>query len=239
MPNDPSPSSAAVRTTPGGVLAVYAEPLVVGRRVALVGIGDESLVEMLQSLGARLLYVYDPRANVAPSKSDGGRGTIMPLRSGELGVREGAFDVAIVPDLALLGDHEAALALVRRLVGNNGVAIIASRNPECETAWLPADESAEPLSYPAFYEVCSLQFADVRMLGAAPFAGYAVAEFAPEREPEIAFDASLVSDPEPTEWFIAVVGQGETEGLEAYEVVQVPTSSVDATSDLAGDRPTL
>ncbi|MEO7097366.1 MAG: hypothetical protein ABI175_29160, partial [Polyangiales bacterium] len=64
---NPSPSSAAVRTTPGGVLAVYAEPLVVGRRVALVGIGDDSLVETLQSLGARLLYVYDPRPSVVAS----------------------------------------------------------------------------------------------------------------------------------------------------------------------------
>jgi hypothetical protein len=236
MPNEPSLSSA----TPGGVLAVYAEPLVVGRRVALVGIGDDSIVETLQALGARVLYVYDPRPSVVANKIEGGRVTIMPLRSGEIGVRDGAFDVAIVPDLSLLGDHEAALALVRRLVGHDGVAIIASRNPDCDRSWLPAGESADPPSYTSFYELCTLQFADVRMLGAAPFAGYAVAEFAPEREPDIAFDASLVAEPEPTEWFIAVVGQSETEGLEAYEVVQIPTAAVDPSSDRPTlDRPTL
>src|SRR5207253_2937510 len=59
-------------------------------------------------------------------------------------------------------------------------------------------------------------------------AGYAVAEFAPDREPAIAFDATLVENPEATEWFIAVCGQLAATSLEAYEVVQVPTEAVRA-----------
>src|SRR5436853_6612954 len=107
--------------TPADVLAIYAEPLVSGRRVALVGVGDDALIENILELGARLLYVYDPRPGIVPSRATGdGRVTILPLRAGELGVRDGAFDVALIPDLALLGDREAALAHVRRLVGTSG-----------------------------------------------------------------------------------------------------------------------
>ncbi len=213
-------------TTPADVLAIYAEPLVVGRRVALVGACEPSLVDRLLELGARILYVYDPRPGVVPSRSDEGRVNVLPLRAGDLGVRDGAFDLALVPDLAHLGDREAALAHIRRLVGLEGTALVASRNSEGERPWMPTPASPPPPSYTAFYEACTLQFAEVRMVGAAPFAGYAVAEFAPEREPAIAFDASLVESPESTEWFIAVCSQEGTSALEPYEVVQIPTEVV-------------
>jgi hypothetical protein len=227
MSNASSNPSRSV--TPADVLAVYAEPLVVDRRVALVGAGDEPLVETILQLGARILYVYDPRPSVTPARGlSEGRVSILSLRAGDIGVRDGAFDVAIVPDLSVLGDREEALALVRRLVGSNGVALVASRNPEAGGAWLPAPDGGTPPSYTDLYDVCALQFPEVRMVGAAPFAGYAVAEFAPEGEPAIAFDASLVLEPDAPEWFVAVVSERPLRGdeLEAFEVVQVPTSDV-------------
>jgi hypothetical protein len=231
MSNASSNPSRSV--TPADVLAVYAEPLVVDRRVALVGAGDEPLVETILQLGARILYVYDPRPDVAPARGlSDGRVSVLSLRAGDIGVRDGAFDVAIVPDLSVLGDREEALGLVRRLVGTNGVALVASRNPEAAGAWLPAPEGGTPPSYNDLYDVCALQFSEVRMIGAAPFAGYAVAEFAPEGEPAIAFDASLVLEPDAPEWFVAVVSQrapaSRSDALEAFEVVQVPTSDVHA-----------
>jgi len=209
--------------SPAHVLSVYAEPLVTGRRVALLAPEDSSLTEALLALGARLLYVYDPREGAAsPHRGADPRVTIAPLRAGDLGVREGAFDVAIVPDLTLLGDAESALAYVRRLVGNNGVALIASRNRDANEPWARAPEGGPAPSYTDLYDLCALQFAEVRMAGVAPFAAYAIAEFAPDREPSIAFDASLVTAPEPAEWFLAIASQSEVTTLEAYEIIQIP-----------------
>ncbi len=213
--------------TPAHVLAVYAEPLVAGRRVALLGPEDPALVDAVLALGARLLYVYDPRPSVeAARKGPDPRLTVAPLRAGDLGVREGAFDLALVPDLTLLGDPEASLAYLRRLVGGAGVALVASKNRDAREPWTHAAAGPQPPTYTELYDLCALQFAEVRMVGVAPFAAYAVAEFAPEREPSIAFDASLVTEPDPPEWFVAVASQSSVRVLEAYEIVQIPRDAV-------------
>jgi hypothetical protein len=208
------------RPSPGHVLAVYAEPLVRGRRVALVAHGGEAMGDLLLSLGARLLYVYDPDESGVRKVSE--RVSVASFRGGELGVRDGAFDVVIIPDLGRIGDAEATLAQVRRLVGPQGVAVIACRNPEAGEGWLSAGLAAPGPTYGEFYDLCALQFSEVRMIGAAPFAGYAVAEFAPEREPAITFDPTLVAGAEPPEWYIAVASQHAVVALDPYEIVQVP-----------------
>lgn len=213
--------------SPAHVLAVYAEPLVAGRRVALLGPEDPSLIDALLALGARLLYVYDPRPVIdSPHRGSDPRVTVAPLRAGDVGVREGAFDLALCPDLMMLGDSESALAYVRRLVGNAGVALIGCRNREARDTWARAAEGAPAPSYTEFYDLCALQFTDVRMAGVAPFAAYAVAEFAPDREPSIAFDASLIAAPDPPEWFVAVASQSDVTTLEAYEIVQIPRDAL-------------
>jgi predicted transcriptional regulator len=212
---------------PAHVLAVYAEPLVDGRRVALLGPEDPSLVEAVLSLGARLVYVYDPRPKTeGVRRGNDARVTIAPLRAGDLGVREGAFDAVIAPDLSLLGDGEAALAYVRRLVGSTGVALVGCRNRDAAAPWTRTEEGAPAPSYTEFYDLCSLQFSEVKMVGVAPFAAYAVAEFAPDREPSIAFDASLITAPDPPEWFVAIASQKSDIALEAYEIVQLPREAV-------------
>ncbi len=222
--------------SPAHVLAVYAEPLVSGRRVALVGPEDPALIDALLALGARLLYVYDPRPAVdSPHRGTDPRVTVAPLRAGDVGVREGAFDLALVPDLMMLGDAESALSYVRRLVGAAGAAIIGCRNREALEPWVRAPEGAPSPSYTEFYDLCALQFAEVRMAGVAPFAAYAVAEFAPDREPSIAFDASLVTSPDPPEWYLAVASQSEITTLEAYEIVQLPRESVSAGTEASTD----
>jgi hypothetical protein len=212
---------------PAHVLAVYAEPLVEGRRVALLGPEDPSLVDAVIGLGARLVYVYDPRPKAeGVRRGNDPRVTIAPLRAGDLGVREGAFDAVIAPDLSLLGDGEAALAYVRRLVGSTGVALVGCRNRDAGAPWTRTEEGAPSPSYTEFYDLCSLQFSEVKMVGVAPFAAYAVAEFAPDREPSIAFDASLVTAPDPPEWFVAIASQRADVALEAYEIVQLPREAV-------------
>lgn len=213
--------------SPAHVLAVYAEPLVAHRRVALLGPEDPTLIEALLALDARLLYVYDPRPTIdTPHRGADARVTIAPLRAGDVGVREGAFDLALVPDLMMLGDPESALNYVKRLVGASGVALIGCRNRDALDAWARAPEGAPAPSYTEFYDLCALRFGEVRMAGVAPFAAYAVAEFAPDREPAITFDASLVATPDPPEWFLAVASQSDVSALEAYEIVQIPREAL-------------
>jgi chromosome segregation ATPase len=215
MPNTPSP-----RPSPAHVLAVYAEPLIRGRRVALIAPRGEALAELLLSLGARLLYVYDPEEPATRKPSD--RVTVAPFRGPDLGVRDGAFDLVLLPDLGRVGDAEATLAQVRRLAGPQGVAVIGCRNADAGEGWLSAGLAAPGPSYGEFFDLCALQFTEVRMIGAAPFAGYAVAEFAPEREPAISFDPTLTAAAEPTEWFVAVASQHPVTALDPYEIVQIP-----------------
>src|SRR5262245_32410489 len=89
---------------PSMVLSAWVEPLVRGRRVAVLGDATIGLAERLGERGARLVHAYDPdpaRAAEAMSRGAGaGRGHVSYAVFGpELGVRDGAFDVAIVPDL--------------------------------------------------------------------------------------------------------------------------------------------
>ena len=50
--------------------------------------------------------------------------------SGDVGVRDGAFDFVVVPDLSFAPDKAALLALVRRVLSPSGAALIASPNTD-------------------------------------------------------------------------------------------------------------
>src|SRR5579883_1695830 len=100
-------------------LAVYAEALVAGKRVLVVGDSSDGLGARLVDLGARVVHVYDPDASRAEG-SQAARGvTVRALPQGELDVRDGAYDAALVPDLALVPDAPALLARLRRVVGSD------------------------------------------------------------------------------------------------------------------------
>ncbi len=221
-------SNPSPRPSPAHVLAVYAEPLLRGRRVALIAHGGEGMAELLQELGARLIYVYDPDEPGVRKPSEGV--TVASFRGSDLGVRDGAFDVALVSDLGRLGDPEATLALVRRLIGPQGVAVVSCRNREVTEGWLASTPTPAGPSYGEFFDFCALQFSEVRMIGVAPFAGYAVAEFAPEREPAITFDPALVPAAEPPEWYVAVASQHPISALDPYEIVQIPRRAIASAS---------
>lgn len=215
---------------PSHVLAVHAEPLIQGRRVAFLGPHDPTLVDLLFDRGARSVHVYDPGLPQGePPRNDGQGLTVSSLRALDVGLRDGVFDFALAPDLALLGDAESVLIQVRRMVGARGAALVGCRNESSGPAWLPSPEALVPApSYRAFYDVCALQFADVRLLGVAPFAAYAVAELGPDQEPAVAFDTSLADPPEAPEWFVAVLAQhGQAAAqLEAFDLVQFPRSEL-------------
>src|SRR5580704_5844068 len=282
---------------PSIVLSAYFEPLVRGRRVAVLGDATSGLADELGQRGARLVHVYDPdaaRTAEALARAAPGRPhqVAYAVLAGDLGVRDGAFDVVIVPDLSLFADPADTIRRARRLVPASGVAVFVAPNAGAGRRLLPASPAAasprtgapagpsprtgDPagpsprtgapagpsprtgspagaplgptssagLGYYELYDLVSLQFAKVRMIGQAPFVGYTVAEFAPDGEPEVSVDTSLLASSEEPEHFLAIASDRPVT-LEAYSVIELPwrdvadafASGEDALPGRAVDRP--
>ncbi|WP_437481113.1 hypothetical protein WME75_36930 [Sorangium sp. So ce1014] len=212
---------------PALVLSAYLEPLVRGRRVAVLGDATIGLADRLLQRGARLVHAYDPDAARVAEKLARSASSRQPHPSfavfdGDLGVRDGAFDTLVIPDLSIFSDPAEILRRARRLTAASGAAIIASPNPDVARGLLPAGarRGAAP-GYYALYDLVALQFKQVRMVGQAPFVGYTVAEFAPKGEPEVSVDTSILDGSEEPEWFIAVAGE-RLPRLDAFAVIELP-----------------
>ena len=207
------------------VLAPYLEPVVRGRRVVVLGDAMGSIGPGLFDRGARLVHVYDPdpvRVAEAAARRPLSRTLVYaPLPEGDLAVRDGAFDLAVIPDLTAFEQADDVIARARRLVAQSGLAVIASPNADIAAVRAPSARS-RLLSYYELYDAVALQFPEVRMLGQAPFAGWVIADFAPEQEPEVVVDTSLLErGAEEPSWFVAVASQ-RPQRLDAYTIVQVP-----------------
>jgi hypothetical protein len=208
MPIDP----ALVR--PDHALCVYAEPLASGRRVVVVGDASIGLGSLLVGLGARVVHIYDPNAERARTSGESGRGVaVRALPPEGFEVRDGAFDLAIVPDLAAVGDPPALLSRLRRLVGSQGAVLVASKNPEVGSGGI---------AYEELYDLVALQFANVRMVGEVPFAGVTLAELGEmDEDAQVSVDTQLGPEDRTPHVFIALGSQDDLR-LEAYALVQLP-----------------
>lgn len=221
------------------LLCVYAEPLVTGRRVLVLGDASSDVGARLLELGARAVHVYDgdaARARAAAARAPRGV-AVHALRDGELDVRDGAFDLALVPDLAAVADAAAAMARLRRIVGPDGAALVASRNPALEPARGEAGRRPA-LDYYELYDVVSLQFAFVRMIGEVPFEGVTIAELGEsegtgdDEGPEVTVQTQLAGDPEAPSWYIALASQRDLR-LAPYAILQLPRGALAARADEA------
>ncbi|MFO0761202.1 MAG: hypothetical protein U0359_32285 [Byssovorax sp.] len=219
---------------PSIVLAAVLEPLVSGRRVAVLGDATTGLAVELGERGARLVHAYDPdpaRAAEALAKVSPGRHSPVSYArlTDDLGVRDGAFDVVIVPDLALFADPADVLRKTRKLCAPAGAAVVGARNTKAEgRRLLAAREGAAastPPSYYELYDLVSLQFAKVRMVGQAPFVGYTVADFAAGDDLSVSVDTSLLTASEEPEHFLAIASDRSV-AFEAYTVVGLPWPEV-------------
>jgi hypothetical protein len=196
-------------------LAVLAEALVEGRRVLVVGDASLDLHELLTELGARVVHVYDPRlaerggAGRSPAAA-GARVAILPMPDGDFDVRDGAFDLAIVPDLPTISDPAALLARLRRVVGPEGAVICAA----------PHEEDGG-LDYYALFDLVSLQFEHVRMIAAMPFFGVTMAELGQDEvDAAVRVDTQLAGDRPPPSAFLALASQSDV-ALDAYSVIEL------------------
>lgn len=209
---------------PSMVLAAYSEPIVDGRRVIVFGDSSSGLAEHLLERGARLVHIYDPdamRVAEAATRNTSRNVAYGPLAEGALAVRDGAFDVGIVENLALIDDAASALKRLRRALSPRGVALVALPNPDVQVRLLPGGPSGE-LDYYRLYDLVAASFEHVRMLGQTPFVGYAVADFGAGGVPEPSLDSAFVpGGAEEPEWFVALASSMGVH-LDEFAVVQLP-----------------
>ena len=219
-------------THPSMALAAYLERLVRGRRVAVLGDATLGFGERLVDRGARLIHVYDPNAArvaevLARTAAQRPRHLTHAVLEGDLGVRDGAFDVVVIPDLSVFGEPTDALRKMRRLVGSTGLAVIASANQEAPRRLLdkPGSDKPSTTDYYGLYDLVSLQFPVVRMLGQAPFVGYTLADFGASGELEVSVDTSLLEATEEPEIFIAIASERKV-ALDPFVVVELALADV-------------
>jgi hypothetical protein len=207
------------------VLGVYGEELANGARTAVFGNATLGLAEELAHRGARLVHVYDTDpARVAEANARSHDRSIffatLP-EGGDVGVRDGAFDFVLVPDLSLFANPAAIMTLVRRVVSPLGAALIASPNADAKAPLLRVGSAHKALGYYELYEAIAGHFASVRMIGQAPFVGYAVAELSVE-DPEPTIDSSLAeSEGKEPDWFLALASDRNLR-LDPFALIELP-----------------
>ncbi len=218
-------------TLPSAAIAAFAEKLIEGRRVLLFGSATHNLWEKALQRGARLVHLCDPdpvRLSEAAARNTSPLVSFAPLSSqAALALRDGAFDLGIVNNLAALGDTATVLRLLRRALSTHGLAFVTAPNPDVRESLLPdVTIPRHSLDYYSLYDVVRTEFPVVRMLGQMPFVGYTMAELAPLDNPEPTLDAGFVpGGTEEPEWFVAAASAHPFE-IGSFTVVQIPVSDV-------------
>ncbi len=198
---------------PTDVLVAYLEPLVRGSRVVVVGDAESSAAGLFLELGARAVHVFDVDPARAKRVTPIRGVTVAPLPSHDFDVRDGAFDLALVPDLSVLADPPASLARLRRVLGAEGTLLVAAPNPE---------SVGRGIGYYELYDLVALQFASVKMIAAVPFAGTTLAELGEGEQPDVSVDTQLAGAPPAPSLFCAVASQRDDVEISPYAIIQLP-----------------
>jgi SAM-dependent methyltransferase len=221
MPTGSLSSSAA--------LAAFIEPLLSNRRAIVFGSALAQTPRLLLERGARLVHVCDPaplRVAEAAERAGAPGLSFSSLGDETFAGREGSFDCVLVENLGAF-DARSVVARARRLLAPRGVALFVTPNREATAPLLPPPEpQAAAIDYYALYDLVASEFEHVRMLGQAPFVGYAVVDFAPDAAPEPLIDSEFIPrGSEEPELFVALASRHRA-GVSGYAVVQLPLHRV-------------
>jgi chromosome segregation ATPase len=228
--NDDQSASAVI-----AALSVYLEPLVERARVAVVGSSDLGLEARVLELGARTVHVYDPDAErVARVSEAAPRGVSVRMLRDDFDVRDGAFDLVVIPDIGKLPDAAATIVRLRRVVDARGavVAMGRARTAEPESTLFP-ELAPAVVEYAELYDLFALQFESVKMTAVLPFSGVVFAELGVGEDLAVSVDTRLV-DPEPPGVFVVVAGR-DASAVEPYAIVQVDPARGESTESPADD----
>jgi hypothetical protein len=220
-----SRSSAVV-----SALSVYVEPLVADARVAVIGDVELGLHERLLELGARTVHLFDPDPErVARTADEVPRGVSVRMLRDDFDVRDGAFDLVVIPDLGILPDPAGSIVRLRRVVDPRGAVVAMGRaRTQQQQEQERGDDEMFPemapavVEYAELYDLFALQFESVTMNGVLPFAGVVFAELGAGDDLAVSVDTRLV-DPDPPSVFVVVAGR-EASALDPYAIVQVARS---------------
>lgn len=207
-------------------LSVYVEPLVEDARVAVLGDVELGLHTQLLEMGARSVHLYDPDPDrVARSADDVPRGVSVRMLRDDFDVRDGAFDLVVIPDVGILPDPATAVVRLRRVVDARGavVSMGRARTPSADETLFP-ELAPAVVEYAELYDLFALQFESVTMTGVLPFAGVVFAELGAGDDLAVSVDTRLVS-PDPPGVFVVVAAR-ESTALDPYAIVQVAPESV-------------
>ncbi|MBX3188157.1 MAG: hypothetical protein KF819_14140 [Labilithrix sp.] len=213
------------------------EPLAGDARVAVLGNGELALrllVSRLLELGARTVHVYDPDPDrVARIADEVPRGVSARMLREDFDVRDGAFDLVIIPDIAGLPDPGAAIVRLRRVVDARGtvVAMGRARTQAASTEVAFPDIAPAVVGYAELYDWFALQFENVTMTGVVPFEGVVFAELGAGDDVAVSVDTSL-ADSKAADVFVVIAGREDTM-LDPYAIVQVPSAEEEAEEDEA------
>ena len=216
---------------PQHVLAVIAEPLAAGRRVAVFGDASVGLDATLVDCGARSVTVFDPDAERARAAADGAPpgASVRHFTSDDPGPRgpdPRSVDVAIVPDLGLFADPADVISRVRRLVGEYGVAIVGAANREAGEV-----VGTKAFDYYELFDLVAREFHGVRMVAQLPFYGIALMELGGEDDTSgVNVDTRLAEGGRAPEAFVVVASQRADRSLDPYSIVELPAPAVPAVS---------
>jgi SAM-dependent methyltransferase len=213
-------------------LAVYAESLAAGRRVVVFGDASLGLGAQLAELGARSVFVWDPDVDRARREAERAPAGVFvrPL----LGVNEldvsALFDLAVVGNLEVFDEPETLLAQVRRLVGEDGTALVVTPNG-------PASDRSPAYDYYELFDLVAREFDQVTMIAQLPFFGVALAELGEDEDesPSVSVDTQLAGGDRAPEAFIALASQRGAR-LDPYSIVELPrpqSASMPASHELA------
>ena len=133
------------------------------------------------------------------------------------------IDLAIVADLGLFDDPAAIVRRVRRMVGEEGVAIIAARSaePACDRTPARRCRRRARSTTTILFDLVAPEFDSVRMIAQLPFYGVALVELGEEDEaPGVNVDTQLGETSKAPEAFVVVASQRGAR-LEPYTIVQL------------------
>ncbi|HSO31320.1 MAG TPA: hypothetical protein VLT33_02355, partial [Labilithrix sp.] len=197
--------------------------------MAVLGDGELGLEVRLLELGARTVHLYDPDPErVARIADEVPRGVSARMLRDDFDVRDGAFDLVVVPDLGLLPDAAGAIVRLRRVLDPRGAVIAMGRaRTAAGDATVFPELAASTIEYAELYDLFALQFENVTMTGVLPFRGVVFAELGAGDDLTVSVDTRLV-EPEPPGVFVVVASRDEEPVLDAYAIVQIDPQDEEA-----------
>jgi hypothetical protein len=217
---EPSPAGMdpkAVRVTSQLALAVYAESLAERGHVMVIGDSSLGLGALLVRLGARAVEVWDPdgpRARVEAERAPRGV-TVRSLARDQPEIRD--VDLVVITDLGCLPEPTDTLARVRRMLGEEGAAVVAAANRD-----VAPDGGSRAFDYYELFDLVAKEFDCVRMIAQLPFYGVTLAELGEEDDsPAVSVDTQLAEGSRAPDAFVALASQRDVR-LDAYSIVELP-----------------